>query len=252
MRVVLILALIFIVLPLLLLAGAALALDPMIQSKVPARMSEALGVPVTLNDADASLAGDLALERLTIGNPEGYGDPQAIRVDRITAEAKPLSLLSDVVKIRTLTVERPLLSIEFKGLESNIQALMDNLPPREKEKGKRFRIGRLTIEGATIRFTSDRLAGGTKTVSLPTIELTNVGTAEGAQPMGRVAAEVLKALLNEALKHAGDLPAELVRSLGQAVGERAQELIEGAKDRLEEVPGLLEDRLKRELEKRAD
>ena len=248
MKVALVLALVLVVLPLLILAGASLALDPLIESKVPARMSEALGVPVTLNEADATLGGDLELKQLAVANPEGFEDPRALRVGRISAEAKPLSLLSDVVKVETLRIERPLLTIEFDGLRSNIQGLIDNLPPRDREKGKRFRIGRLTIEGATVRFASEQLPGGTKTVTLPTLEMTNVGTAEGAASMGQVAGEVLQALLRESLKHAAELPAELLQALGRTAENKAGELLEGAKDALEEVPGLLEDEVRRGLE----
>lgn len=245
MRVVRILALLVLVLPLLALIGVALALDPLVRDGVTGRASEALGVPVTLNDADASLAGRVSLERLSVANPAGYGDPHALRVQSVSAEAKPLSLLTDVVEVETLRIERPLLSIEFRGLESNVGALIDRLPPKSEEKGKRFRIGRLTIDGAEVRFTSDRLPGGTKTVTLPPIEMTNVGTAEDAASMGQLAGEVLQALLHEGMKLAADLPAELMDSLGRSVEKGVEEALDRAKDTLEDVPGLLEDRVRR-------
>lgn len=248
MRVVRYLALGLVVAALLVLLGIGLALDPLIRIKVPARMSEALGVPVTLNDADAGLGGGIRLERLAVANPEGYKDPQALRIDGITADVKPLSLLSDVVEVDTVRVERPHLSIEFEGLQSNVRSLIDNLPPRDKERGKRFRIGRLTIEGATVRLTSEQLPGGTRTLALPTVELSNVGTAEGAATMGQVAGEVLRALLREALKHGAELPAELTRALGQAVEREAERVLEGARERLEDVPGLFEDRIRRGID----
>jgi len=245
MRVARVLAIVLLVVPLLTVLGLALALDPLVRSNVPARMSEALGVPVTLNDADAGLGGDIRLERLAIANPKGYEDAQALRVHSLSADVKATSLLSDVVEVRTLTVERPHLSIEFEGLQSNVRSLIDNLPPSENEKGKRFRIDRLTIEGATVRLTSDQIPGGTRTLTLPTIALSNVGTSEGAATMGQLASEVLRALLREALKHGAELPSQLAESLGQAVQKGAGRALDRAKEKLEDVPGLLEEQLRR-------
>lgn len=245
MKAVRILAVLVVVVPLLTLLGLAVALGPLLKAKIPARMSEALGVPVTLNDVDAGLGGSIRLERLTVANPEGYPDPQALRVDEISADVKPSTLLTDVVEVETLRVERPHLSVEFEGLQSNVRALIENLPPRGDEAGKRFRIGRLTIEGATVRLASERLPGGTRTLTLPTIELSNVGTAEGAATMGQVAREVLRALLREAVKHGAELPAELVRSLGEEIEREAEGAVDRAREKIEEVPGLLEDRLRR-------
>ena len=245
----------------LLIAGAvgfALALDPIVLRVARTQTTNALGVPVRIDDADASLGGRLELEGFDAGNPEGFAEPRSIRFHRVAGQARLGSLFGDVVEVGELVVERPELTLEFKGTKSNFAGLMEHLasqkPREEAERGeaKKFRIRRLRVEGATVRFRSDALSGGTREVTLPNVELANLGSAEGAATTSDILAAVLQTLAAEAMKAGRNLlPADLLRSLGgdiDAAARRFGGLVNDAAERVRQIPGLLEEKVKERVE----
>lgn len=225
-------------LPLVGLSVVALAIDPIVRSATERLATSALGVPTTLGEADVSFGGSARLENFEIGIPPGYQEPRSCRFDRFDASVRIGSLFGDVVEVPNVEVVKPDLTIEFMGTKSNWSVLMDNLSkdrpktPQEEESKKKFRIARLRVEGATVRFRSDLLAGGARSVTLPAIELQNIGTAEDAATMSEVLATLLQALASEAMKQGhGVLPAELLKSFNAEVaGAKAK--FEGMLDKV--------------------
>lgn len=249
--------------PLLGVGVFALALDPIVRSGTERLATSALGVPTRLEAADVSLGGSADLRGLDVANPSGYQEPRSCRFDRLDAAVRLGSLFGDVVEVDHVDVVKPDLTIEFVGTKSNWSVLMDNLSkdrpktPEEKESRKKFRIGRLKIEAATVRFRSDLLQGGAKSVTLPTIELKNLGTAENAATMGEVLATVFQTLAAEAMKSGhGILPAQLLDGLkGEIAGaaRKFEGMLDDATRRIKDLPGkLLEDPAKQLQDKVQD
>jgi hypothetical protein len=220
-------------LPLVLLLVVALALDGIVHNGVTRRASAALGVPVTLSDANASVFGRIGLEGLAVPSPEGFAVPRALVVDRISVHARFSSLVRPVVDVELLRLERPVLSVDLRGLRTNVGALIDRIPPRDQERGRRFRIARVSIEGAVVRLSGDHIGEEPRTLHLPPIELRNVGTAEDAAPMGELASQILRALLEGALRGGTGLPAEALRALERQALEGVEEAVDRATERLD-------------------
>jgi uncharacterized protein involved in outer membrane biogenesis len=109
--------------------GLALILDPMVKRVAQDKGSEALGVPVEIRDADASLFGRLSIEGLSAANPQGFQEPRAFRFDSLSAKARLRSIFEDVVEIKEVRLQRPELTIEFVGARSNLKAILDRLAP---------------------------------------------------------------------------------------------------------------------------
>lgn len=220
-------------------AGLALALDPLVLRVTRDETSKALGVPVEIRSADASLFGRLSLAGFTAANPAGYGEPRSIEFDRVAVKARVGSIFEDVLSVDEVTLERPRLTIEFKGATSNLAELMARLKaraPEEREEpdGRAFRIRRLRMTGAELRFRSDVLGGDVRELTLPTLELANLGTSEDAATMSEILGAVLKALATEAVKAGqGLLPAELLKSLSGDVEELKRDVEEKVEDELE-------------------
>lgn len=223
-------------------AGLALALDPLVLRVARTQSAKALGVPVRIDDADASFGGRLELEGFDAGNPEGFAEPRSVRFDRVTVKARLGSVLEKVLDVDELVVERPALTIEFKGTRSNLGVLLDHLAKPGAEKtgdGMKFRVRRLRVEGASVRFRSDVLGGSPSELTLPNVELANVGTSDDAATTSELLAVILKSLGTEAMK-AGKaiLPSDLLNALG---GD-----LEGAAKRFG-IPGL-----EKEIERQED
>jgi hypothetical protein len=238
--------------------GLALILDPMVKRVAQDKGSEALGVPVEIRDADASLFGRLSIEGLSAANPQGFQEPRAFRFDSLSAKARLRSIFEDVVEIKEVRLQRPELTIEFVGARSNLKAILDRLaeqrPKEEKDpESRKFRIGVVRIEGTELRIRSDRFAGGEpKTLTLPAIELRDLGTDEGAATVSEILATLVQTLWTEALKAAKDvIPEEVLRSLaaeidevGRRFGGRVQEISERAR----QLPGVIREKVEEKVE----
>ena len=241
MRVLLIILGVLTALFLLAAAGLALALDPLVLRVARSQSEKALGVPVKIDAADASFGGRLALEGFDAGNPEGFAEPRSVRFDRVSMKARLGSAFEKVLDVEELVIERPALTIEFKGAKSNLGALMDHLgkePKSEKAAdGKKFRVRRLRVEGATVRFRADVLGGTPGEITLPNVEVNNIGTADDAATTSELLAVILKALGDEAVKAGkGLLPADLINSLGgdlEGIKRDVEKEIEKREDELE-------------------
>lgn len=238
--------------------GIAVVLDPLVKRVATEESSAALGVPVELNDADASLFGRLALDGFVAANPQGFGEPRSIRCERVSAKARVASMFEDVLDIDEVVVRRPELTIEFQGSRSNVKALMDHLAerrPAEKQdkEGRAFRIRTLRMEGATLRFKADVLGANVRELTLPTITLRDIGTSADAATMSEILASVLQTLAAEAVKLGKDLvPAELLRSLSGDLEDAAKRFGGRLEERIRELPKQVEERVEDELEKGLD
>lgn len=232
---------ILILLPVLLVLLTLIFIDPIVRTGVEKGGSMALKVPVHLKAASIRFSGKATLTGLDIANPPGYAEPRSVVFERIDAAVQVGSLLHDVVDIGEVTIVKPELTLEFSGTRSNWSVLMDNLSPGKPETrgqqpaapGKKFIIHKLRIEEAGARFRSDVIPGGTKSVTLPSIEVENVGTAEGGATLGQVLAVILQQLGNAALNAGqGLVPTELLNNLSGTVKENVKSL-EKEKDKIE-------------------
>lgn len=203
--------------PLLLLGAAALFLDPIVRSQVEKSASSALKVPARLDRASVRWSGQASLGRFEIDNPSGYTEPRSVAFERVEVAVKPSALLRSRVDIAEVAVVKPAMTLEFKGTKSNLSVLMDNLSAGRdpaSSGGKKFLIRKLRIDDAAVTFRSDLLGGGSRTFTLPSLTLENVGTAEGGASMGEILREILQTLAAAALKEGeGLLPSKLLDTL---------------------------------------
>lgn len=238
--------------------GLALVLDPMVKRVAEDKGSEALGVPVEIREADASLFGRLSIDGLSAANPDGFREPRAFRFDALSAKARLSSIFDDVVDVKEVRLRRPELTLEFVGARSNLKALLDRLaerrPKEEKDpESRKFRIQIVRVEGAELRIRSDRFAGGEpRTLTLPAIELRDIGNDEGAATVSEILATLVQTLAVEALKAAKDVvPEEILRTLaaeideaGRRFGGRLQEISERAR----QLPGVIREKVEEKVQ----
>jgi hypothetical protein len=246
--------------PLFLIVVVAIFIDPIVRMGVEKGCSAVLKVPTHLASAVIRFSGRATMEGLRISNPPGYQEPVAVAFDKFEAAVRPSALFKKVIKIDEMTVEKPELTLEFKGTKSNWGTLMENLsggkepapkkeePRAETPPGKTFIIHQVRITGAVAHFRSDLIPGGTTSVALPPVELKDVGTAEGGATMGQLLSTILQSLGDSALKAGqGIVPPDLLKSLNTEVLERAKKLPGQAMEVLKEQEKAAEETLKKKL-----
>lgn len=218
--------------------------------------SELTGVSVTVRDVRIRLGRGLGeIGTLTIANPEGYVATNAFEMDQLRMNLGIFSTLAgDPLVLDELVISSPVVNLQKTSRESsNLREISENAEenmaeadrklaaeePASKDKpGEPFRIvvRRLVIEGVTLNV---RLADGTtRSGTLPSIELTDVGGDEGVTP-GGLGLTVIGAMAGEMLKQA--VARELVERSGDIrEALSARNIMEVFVDRMNLTPGQVE------------
>lgn len=241
----------------------AVMIDPIVRRGVERSTTEALQVPTRLNAASVSFSGRASLNRFEADNATGFSEPRAVAFERLDLALSPRQLFSSTIHIDELTVVKPELTLEFTGVKNNFSALLDNLSSGGKKDGKKFLIRKVRIESGVVRFRSDLLSGGIRVLTLPAIELENLGTGEGGASTAQILKVLLQTLATAALQAGeGALPGQLLENLRGDLTRRLQELpsrtMEELRRRLEDAktreldPQRVERTLRDLLEKKAD
>jgi len=187
-------------------------------------LSYVLKVEVTLKSATISLlGGKITLEELTIGNPEGFNTAHAFLVDKISVNADLKSFATDKPRIHSIDIKSPQIVLEqgFKG--SNLSTLIKNASSSETDKEappetqKKMKIDTLTVSNARVSLSAPVLQGKAISVSLPRIELNNLGGEKEYVEIAQSLALFLTAITKETLKAAkGGIPDDLEEMLSSS------------------------------------
>jgi hypothetical protein len=157
----------------------------MVQAKVSVR-----SVDISASDGHGKLVGFL------IGNPKGFKTSHALRADTIEIVVEPASLTKDVVVLHKILIDAPNISYEKNDKGSNFDAIQHNVEAYLKTSGKKnddkgaatkMIIDSLVIRNAQVNY------NGTIDLSLPDIELRNVGKNSG----GVTSAQLTKLIITE-------------------------------------------------------
>jgi len=191
-----------------------------------------LQAPVTLKDCDISLfSGSGSLGGLTIGNPEGFSSEYAFALDKIAIALDVTSVTSDTVRIKSIEIVAP--KIIYDG--DNLKTLADNAASFSSSgedeaasdgetdaggAGKKVVIDYLKLAGATVKVVLPKaLAGRELSVTIPTIELRDIGKdkkATVADVLNLVLARVNSSVIPAAQKGISRLGADLEGSAREA------------------------------------
>ena len=208
---------------LVVLVGAAVLLqrlDGIVKGTVEREGTSQLDLATRLDDADVSVfGGSLALDGLTIANPEGYSAANLFELGRVDVGVSYGDLTGEPVRIKSIDIDAPRLVVERKpggglrdALNLNLRELLERLETDPEAETTMLVIDRLTVRNA--RVVVRPAIEGLKeeyAVTVPTLTLDEIGTAEEAQngvAIGRAAADVAVALGKKALE-SDELPPEL-------------------------------------------
>jgi hypothetical protein len=214
-------------------------------------------VPVSVQKVRISLlGGSFAMEGFQVGNPAGFKTPHSFTADRIEVNAELRSLLSDEMVIPLIEIDQPAVTLEFAGGKTNMGEIMKGLQtpapqpePQKQKPQKRMRIGLIKVLGAKVSVAGLPAVGSTS-VSVPDIQISDVGTGgQGATPQ-EVASRTLSAVYEAVVGAVGSvLSAEQLDTLkgglsdalkaGQSAieegGKKAKEAAGGVKKGIEGI-----------------
>jgi len=196
----------------------------------------ALKVGVRLDKAALSIfGGTLSMDNLVVDNPEGYEHPNLLTLEHGSMAVNIGSLLSNTVEMEKIQLDNITLTLEQKGLTSNLQEVINNLPksdapPPGDKPSKNLRIKELHINGVRVNAKLLPIPGRADTVSLrlSPITLTNIGTEEkidAAQLTGIILAAIAGGIIEEGKDM---LPLDMLNNLGESVLGAGEEMLREA------------------------
>ncbi len=201
------------------------------------------GVPVTVESVSLSLlSGRGEIRGLEVANPEGYEGDYALRVGRLAIALRPLGVLDDPVIVDVIEVEGAEVHAESRQLrDTNLQTILRNVreatpPPEEDDEapGRQFIIERLSLTGTQGSVAAAPI--GAVSVSIPDIELTEVGRRTNGASIGQVLQQVLEPVVQAVVRSMteGRFRQELDERGGE-LRERAEEELDSLRDRLRDL-----------------
>jgi hypothetical protein len=216
------------------------ALNKGIKSSVEKFGPEITQTAVTLESANLSiLGGSGTLKGLNVGNPEGFNSENIFALGQIDLKVDTSSVFSDKIMIDHIIIKQPEISYEKTLTNSNVKELMKNIeeftgpkdtsePEPEAESGasKQVVIKKLVIEEGKIYV---GLMGVGQTVSLPRIEMNNIGEDGKQIGMAEALDVILTTVLTNigpAIANAGDLGGAAIDALKTQGLEKADQTAE--------------------------
>ena len=197
---------------------------------------------VKLGKADINiLTGTGQLEKLFIGNPQGFESDHAFSVNTIKVKVNTASITTDVITIDEIRILSPDIIYESTGGKSNFQAILDNVkqatgasgqsaekPSDEAASGteKNIRINDLYILDGRVKAALPMLGGKGLALTLPDIHMHDIGGGSGGE--GASVAEVTQKIFTQLNSSIGKAVQNAAGSLGDLTKEGAEGIKKGA------------------------
>lgn len=192
-------------------------LDRIIKQTIEQNGSQTTQTAVTLDKVNLSLrSGEGQLHGLKINNPTGFSTPYAFLMTLVAIQIDPATVLEDVIVIKHITIEGARLVAEQKNIKDlNLYELAKNVkntksdspssPPTDKtapttEPKVRLMIEKITLNNINLQLVTEHL--GNKTLTLPAIELKNIGDKQTGLTPDELGKAIMKPLMAQALKAA--------------------------------------------------
>ncbi|MBN1817004.1 MAG: AsmA family protein [Sedimentisphaerales bacterium] len=255
---------ILLVLVVIVVLGINLFGDRALKAGIETAGSKALKVPVRLDGVSLSiLGGNVALENLQIGNPQGYTNPNLLNLDSGRVQVSAGKLMGDPVKIDQIKLDGATVVIEQKGLSNNLQEILKGIEKKEqdapsKSEGKTLEITELELTNVKVQVRLLPVPGRASDVSLTLqpIRMNDLG-AKDKMDLAELATRILLAIAGGIVEQGSDLlPQEILgpmstslaeagkifKDIGGQVQEAGKEALEKGK---EAIGGALEGLLKK-------
>ena len=224
----------------ILIAIAGIWLDSMIKAGLETVGPRITRTTVTLDRVRVSLlSGQGRVQGMVIGNPDGFQTENAFKQAETRIRLNIGSVFLDRIVIDELEVDGPEVTYERGRSGSNIDQIQKNVesfgsaahrnPPssktaKEDESARRkFQINRLIVKNGRVRLSAAFMEGKAFDVSLPDIELKDIGSGTNGATLKEVVSRVFEAVQTDIAKAVASAGTNLKPELGTAQ-EKAKEI----------------------------
>lgn len=216
-------------------------------SAVKAGVNE-FGPKITLTKvelASASISpvsGDGTLGGLFVGNPKGWSSDKAFYLGQVHVNIEPMSFFRDHVVINEIIIDQPEFVYETRLVSSNIGDLMKNIeqatgggdrspdPAAKDGKPRKFEVKKFILRNGKVTVGVGPTAA---TMSMPPVELTDIGTKEGGVTASQVAFTVMRSVTAGVIASTTQALMKSVPNMGESAGDVMKQTGENLKKMFE-------------------
>jgi len=219
------------------------SLDGIVKDAIVTYGSEATQTQVSVADVKITVeSGEGTIRGLKVANPKGFADPNIFELGAISTKINTDSIMKNPIIIDEISIRSPAVFYEInKSGVSNVDVLKKNLSQAggasksadKNEGGEQLKmiIRKLVVDGGKARVRIAALGNKEQNVTIPRIQLTDVGKKTG----GATAAEVAQILGKHLVKNVKGSVAKL--GVQQYLGKSADMFTKGALGTVGKVGG---------------
>lgn len=239
-------ALAAVVLGLVVYFGLSFFLGDVVKAAVNRIAPKITQTTVTLSGAHLSpISGSGVLTGLYVANPPGWSTGGVLYLRRIYILMKPFSIFGDHIIIDEIDVDRPEFTYETRLFSSNVNDLLKNIGAATGRNapgtGDTDKHGRpIKFEIKHLRLTRGKVTLGVGAaalpLSLPTIELHDLGTGNGGITADQLALAVMKSVSSDIVGATTSAAGKIGATAGAAAvegakktGEKIKKFLDGGK-----------------------
>ncbi|HEY3761126.1 MAG TPA: AsmA family protein [Verrucomicrobiae bacterium] len=187
-------------------------LDRIVKEAVEYYGPQITKVSVTADSVHLGL-GTVEIKNFVVGNPDGYKTPQAVSVGDVSVAVNPLTVFSDKIDVLSIKVKSPDITFEGGFNENNLSQILDNVngtartnnatvttPSGKTKPAKKLEVDDFIISGAKVHVNLTELGSKEMTLTIPDIQLSNLGTGPNGITPADLASRVLSAITSATLK----------------------------------------------------
>jgi hypothetical protein len=189
---------------------------------------------VVLENASISpFSGAGTLSGLSVGNPQGWSDANALYLGRVDFSVQPTSLLHEVIVINDLSVTEPAFTYETHVVSSNIGDLLKNIeaavgtkaePEAKAEKPRKFIVKHLRLQNAKVTI---GVGPAAIPLPMPDLELADLGVKEGGLTSGQLSFAIMRAVMPNIIAATTQAAGKIGGTMGAAAGDAVKKAGEG-------------------------
>jgi hypothetical protein len=196
--------------------------------------SSALKVPVELESINLSvLGGSVTLKDLVVHNPAGYELPTLMKLGGADVKVNIGSLMSDKVAIDHIILDNVEVTIEQKGMSTNLNDILKALPKSDEKAsapsepaqgGKKLYIKTLEINNVAVTAKLLPIPGKSSAVTfkIAPIKMNDLGS-DNKLDMAALTSKILTAIAEGVAKQGADLlPSDITGSLKSGLGKTGE------------------------------
>ncbi len=202
-------------------------IDDLVKEVIQRGGTYATGVETTVDTVEVGLFdGTFAMDGFNLANPDGYDSPHFFHLTGTDVAVDPQSLNQDVITVPSVTLSGIDLYLDKSGGDGNYNFVLEKLKrfessdsdsAPENSGGKKVVVDSLVIDGVTTHVTGVpglSAVAGDVTVSVPRVELKNVGSAEGGMTTAELINLVVKTVIAASVEAGGGIiPTDMLGDL---------------------------------------